>query len=259
MAEERPGAMQAPEDQEQQWPDLQGAGGPEEEQEEEDTPPDCIICFMPYDRLFKVPKALGCGHAFCLECLARINVSSEEVNAVSCPVCRELTRLPHRKGLPGLPTRYDLLEQLPSVPGAPKGSIRFSRRKGLLYMLGGNGGHGGNQGWAWGRAPALPKPGSTLNTISLSVDVGRPEPRVAGRSLRRLSITSWPFCVAVAVAIVVTVGLIACGVYIFFWLPGVYNMAVPGPGFSNFTWMLPPRPKINSTLTNHTLVPPTRH
>uniref|UniRef100_A0A7M4EKB7 Ring finger protein 225 n=1 Tax=Crocodylus porosus TaxID=8502 RepID=A0A7M4EKB7_CROPO len=229
----------------------------EEEQQKEETPLDCIICFTPYDRLFKVPKALGCGHAFCLECLARINVSSEEVNAVSCPMCRELTHLPRRKGLPGLPTRCDLLEQLPPLPGAPKGSVHFSRRKGLLYMLGGNG--GSNQGWAWGRAPALPKPSSTLNTISLSVDVGRPEPRVTGRSLRRLSITSWPFCVAIVVAIVVTVGLIACSVYIFFWLPGVYNMAVPRPGFSNFTWPLSSGPMINSTHTNHTLAPPTRH
>uniref|UniRef100_A0ACB8EGF7 Uncharacterized protein n=2 Tax=Sphaerodactylus townsendi TaxID=933632 RepID=A0ACB8EGF7_9SAUR len=73
---------------------------------------DCVICFTRYDRIFKVPKELSCGHIFCLECLARINVSSEDVNAISCPVCRAPTSLRTRKGLPGLPTRRDLLDQL---------------------------------------------------------------------------------------------------------------------------------------------------
>uniref|UniRef100_A0A8C0GR06 RING-type domain-containing protein n=1 Tax=Chelonoidis abingdonii TaxID=106734 RepID=A0A8C0GR06_CHEAB len=120
---------------------------------------DCVICFSPYDRLFKVPKVLGCGHIFCLECLARINVSSEQVNAVSCPVCRELTSLPTRKGLPGLPTCLDLLDQLPLAPVAPSSSVRFSRRQGLLYVPG--------WGTRKGRGLALPKPGPALSTISL--------------------------------------------------------------------------------------------
>lgn len=175
---------------------------------------DCVICFTPFDRLFKLPKELNCGHIFCLECLARISVSSEDVNALTCPICRAPTSLPSGKGLPGLPTRGDLLEQLSSMP-APPGSVRFDRRRGLLYMPGGS------------RCGAQlgPKLGASLNTISLSVDVGRPAPR--GPS-RMLSLSGWPFYVALAVALLVTIGLIICGVYIFL-LPSMYVIPVPGP------------------------------
>uniref|UniRef100_A0A8C3S367 Ring finger protein 225 n=1 Tax=Chelydra serpentina TaxID=8475 RepID=A0A8C3S367_CHESE len=204
-----------------------GSWGTKEEEEDEDkTSMDCVICFSPYDRLFKVPKVLGCGHIFCLECLARINVSSEQVNAVSCPVCRELTCLPPRKGLPGLPTCRDLLDQLPLAPAAPGSSVRFSRRRGLLYVPG--------WGTRKGRGLALPKPGPALSTVSLSVDVGRPAPQGVGRGLRGLGCSSWPFAVAVAVAVTLTVGLVISGVYIFFLLPSPYGL---GPG--NTTWQVP--------------------
>uniref|UniRef100_A0A8C8SBG2 Ring finger protein 225 n=1 Tax=Pelusios castaneus TaxID=367368 RepID=A0A8C8SBG2_9SAUR len=183
------------------------------------TSTDCVICFSPYDRLFKVPKTLACGHTFCLECLARINVSSEHVNAVSCPICRELTRLPPRKGLPGLPTHQELLDRLPLAPAAPGSSVRFSRSRGLLYVPG----WGPRKGWR----PALPKPGPSLNTVSLSVDVGRPAPEGMGRGPQGLGCSSWPFAVAVVVAVAVTVGLVICGVYIFFLLPG--PVLIPGP------------------------------
>nr|XP_042698589.1 RING finger protein 225 [Chrysemys picta bellii] len=210
----------------------QASWGTKEEEEEEDEDKasmDCVICFSPYDRLFKVPKALGCGHTFCLECLARINVSSEQVNAVSCPVCRELTCLPPRKGLPGLPTCLDLLDRLPLAPAAPSSSVRFSRRRGLLYVPG--------WGTRKGRGLALPKPGPALSTVSLSVDVGRPAPRGVGGGLRGLGCSSWPFAVAVAVAVTVTVGLVISGVYIFFMLPTTYG---PGPGgLGNATWQVP--------------------
>ncbi|XP_054834230.1 RING finger protein 225 [Eublepharis macularius] len=174
---------------------------------------DCVICFTPYDRLFKVPKELSCGHIFCLECLARINVSSEDVNALTCPVCRAPTSLPSRKGLPGLPTRSDLLEQLSAMP-APPGSVRFDRRRGLLYLPGGRKG-----------VPQVgAKPGAPLNTVSLSVDVGRPAPRGPGRML---SLSGWPFYVALAIALLVTIGLIICGIYIFL-LPSMYTVALTG-------------------------------
>ncbi|KAH1182561.1 RING finger protein 225-like [Mauremys mutica] len=200
------------------------------EEDEDKASMDCVICFSPYDRLFKVPKVLGCGHTFCLECLARINVSSEQVNAVSCPVCRELTSLPPRKGLPGLPTCLDLLDQLPLAPAAPSSSVRFSRRRGLLYVPG--------WGTRKGRGLALPKPGPALSTVSLSVDVGRPAPRGVGGGLQGLGCSSWPFAVAVAVAVTVTVGLVISGVYIFFMLPATYGPG-PGVGLGNATWQVP--------------------
>lgn len=166
---------------------------------------DCDICFTPFDRLFKQPKKLSCGHIFCLECLAHINVSSEDVNAITCPVCRALTSLPARKGLPGLPTPTDLLEQVSPVP-IPPGSVRFDRRRGLLYLPGG--GKGGVQ--------IGPKPGA--NAAGLSVDVGRPAPRGPGQMLR---FSGWPFYVALAVALLVTIALIICGIYIFL-MPTMY-------------------------------------
>ncbi|XP_038227857.1 RING finger protein 225 [Dermochelys coriacea] len=209
----------------------QAEAGPWGAEEDEDKASmDCVICFSPYDRLFKVPKALGCGHTFCLECLARINVSSEQVNAVSCPVCRKMTCLPTRKGLPGLPTCRDLLDQLPLAPAAPCSSVRFSRRRGLLYVPG----WGTRKGWGL----ALPKPGPALSTVSLSVDVGRPAPRGVGQGLRGVGCSSWPFAVAVAVAVTVTVGLVISAVYIFFLLPKTHGLG-SGVGLGNATWQVP--------------------
>lgn len=191
---------------------------------QEPSPLDCVICFTTFDRLFKLPKELSCGHIFCLECLARINVSSEDINALTCPICRAPTTLPSRKGLPGLPTRRDLLEQLSSTPAAP-GSVRFDRRRGLLYLPGGNRAH----------AQAGPKPAAPLNTVSLSVDVGRPPSQGARRIL---GLTGWPFYVALTVALVVTVGLIICGIYIFL-MPSMYTLSVGGPPHRNQSSGLP--------------------
>ncbi|XP_070593882.1 LOW QUALITY PROTEIN: RING finger protein 225-like [Erythrolamprus reginae] len=181
--------------------------GEEESASAEPSPLDCVICFTPYDQLFKLPKELSCGHIFCLECLARINVSSEDVNAITCPICRAPTVLPPRKGLPGLPTRRNLLEQLTAMP-VPPGSVRFDRRRGLLYLPSGN-----KTGAQLGS-----KPGPPLNTVSLSVDVGRPPPP---GSARRLSVSGWPFYAALSVALLVTVALIVCGIYIFM-MPSMY-------------------------------------
>ncbi|XP_026573683.1 RING finger protein 225 [Pseudonaja textilis] len=185
----------------------EAVNGTEEPSNAEPSPLDCVICFTPYDQLFKLPKELSCRHVFCLECLARINVSSEDVNAITCPVCRAPTVLPPRKGLPGLPTRRDLLEQLSAMP-VPPGSVRFDRRRGLLYLPAGN-----KSG-----AQVGSKPGPPLNTVSLSVDVGRPPPP---GSVRRLAVSGWPFYAALSVALLVTVALIVCGIYIFM-MPSMY-------------------------------------
>ncbi|XP_040437239.1 RING finger protein 225-like [Falco naumanni] len=168
------------------------------------SPLDCVICFAPYDRLFKVPKVLGCGHTFCLECLARVTVVAPDAPTLLCPICRRPTALPRRRGPPALPTRADLLALLP--PG-PAGSVRFSRPKGLLYV-----------------PPGHPKPPGQVPTVTLSLELGQPDPpapppsrgwpRVSGRwSLYR--------AVALTVALAVGGGLVLCGVFILFLQPMV--------------------------------------
>ncbi|XP_030051235.1 RING finger protein 225 [Microcaecilia unicolor] len=165
---------------------------------------ECVICFTQYDNVFKLPKVLQCGHTFCLECLARINVSSEEVNSVTCPICRNATRLSAKKGLPALDTDTSILSQLPG--GSELGSVRFSRKKGLLYVK--------DKGTPV--RPHLPKP-LQVSSVSLSLDVGRPTPR--SRIPLGCVRGSWLFYIAVSIAIILTLGLVMSGIYIFFLLP----------------------------------------
>lgn len=94
---------------------------------------ECVVCFCSYDNMFKTPKLLSCGHTFCLECLARINVSSPELKTLSCPVCREQTKLPHGRDLPHLNNNEDIFHRLPS--GMQRAlSVRFKRSKGKLML-----------------------------------------------------------------------------------------------------------------------------
>ncbi|XP_062454606.1 RING finger protein 225 [Rhea pennata] len=184
--------------------------------ESEGSPLDCIICFTRYDRVFKVPKALACGHTFCLECLARLSVTAPAAGTLLCPVCRRPTALPRRRGLPALPTRSDLLALLPAdVPAAP-GSVRFSRPKGLLYVR-----------------PA-PKSGQ-VPTVALSLEVGRPQPRnpPRGRSWPWTS-DRWPLykAVALAASLLVVGGLTLCSVFLFFLLPVSCKAGVPASNSS---------------------------
>ncbi|XP_029440532.1 RING finger protein 225 [Rhinatrema bivittatum] len=165
---------------------------------------ECIICFTQYDNVFKMPKVLRCGHTFCLECLARINVSSEEINSVTCPICRNATHLPTRKGLPALDTDMDILNQLPG--GLALGSVRFSRKKGLLYV----------KDKATPVRHHLPKP-LQVSSVSLSLDVGRPAPR--SRAPLGCVRGTWLFYIAVTIAVILTLGLVMSGVYIFFLFP----------------------------------------
>nr|XP_033772769.1 RING finger protein 225-like [Geotrypetes seraphini] len=168
---------------------------------------ECIICFTQYDNVFKLPKVLQCGHTFCLECLARINISSEEVNSVTCPICRNATRLPTRKGLPALDNDTSILSQLSG--DSELGSVHFSRKKGLLYM----------KDKSTSVRHHLPKP-LQVSSVSLSLDVGRPAPR--SRVPMGCVRGSWLFYIAVTIAVILTLGLVMSGIYIFFLLPYKY-------------------------------------
>nr|XP_005998173.1 PREDICTED: RING finger protein 225 [Latimeria chalumnae] len=164
---------------------------------------ECVICFSQYDNIFKLPKVLNCHHIFCLECLAKINVNSVREKEVTCPICREVTPLPRGKGLPALDNDSILLSQLP--PEMQKAqSIRFSRNKGRLYIK--------------------QKPASKsllknvhVNTISQSLDVGRPPLPQIHLNSSRVSFTqgSWCFLVVATAVILLTLALVLAGVFVF--------------------------------------------
>uniref|UniRef100_A0A3B5A5L9 Ring finger protein 183 n=1 Tax=Stegastes partitus TaxID=144197 RepID=A0A3B5A5L9_9TELE len=199
------------------------ARGSEEEEEEEaesdrrkTKPPEddvedteCAVCFCSYDNVFKTPKLLACGHTFCLECLARINVVSPELKTLSCPVCRELTELPHGQDLPRLGNNEDIIGKLP--PDMQRAlSIRFKRSKGKLMLKN-------------------PPPNSpTKPTPATVVDVGRPPSRVRGR-MRRLFRSDQCYYAVVGSIITVTVVLMLVGILAFVIIPNVVIRGPPGP------------------------------
>ncbi|XP_043940281.1 RING finger protein 225 [Protopterus annectens] len=177
--------------------------------EDSSSSTECIICFGNYDNVFKLPKVLCCGHTFCLECLARINVTSEEPRIISCPVCREPTRLPGGKGLPALENNQDALSHLPS-PLQHVQSVRFSRNKGLLYVK-------------------KPQPISILketpiSTVSQSLEIGRPEPRIPQHAAinHRILLTSWWFYAGVIGILLLVLAIILASIFVFVISPS-YN------------------------------------
>ncbi|XP_047384351.1 RING finger protein 225 [Sciurus carolinensis] len=196
------------------------------------SPMECLICVSPFDGVFKLPKRLDCGHVFCLECLARLSLATAGGgDAVACPVCRAPTRLAPRRGLPALPTQPGLLPRDARAPPPRQGSVRFDRRRGLLYLR-----------------PPPPSPGPRKSRAARAPPP--PPPLRLGRPLsRRLTLSSpaWAFNAAVALAVLVAAGLVVSGVYIFFLIPHAASAGparpqlvalAPAPGFSWF----PPRP-----------------
>lgn len=99
-----------------------------------DDPPEleCAVCFSQFNNVFNTPKVLQCGHTFCLECLARINIKSSQPESLQCPLCRAYTPLP----VPGLPKLATDMEVLSCLPEAMQHvySIRFSRSRGKLQV-----------------------------------------------------------------------------------------------------------------------------
>lgn len=202
----------------------------------EDT--ECAVCFCSYDNVFKTPKLLACGHTFCLECLARINVTSPELKTLSCPVCREVTELPHGQDLPRLGNNEGIIGKLP--PDMQRAlSIRFKRSKGKLLLK--------------NPPPSSPtKPtilslptknqdaqataGADLHLSAMEqgvapatmVDVGRPPNRVRGR-LRRLFRSDQCYYAVVGSIITITVALMLVGILAFVIIPNVIVNPRPPP------------------------------
>lgn len=162
------------------------------------------------------PKLLLCGHTFCLECLARINVSSVDVAAVSCPVCRHLTPLPHGRDLPRLQSDDAVLRRLPPTMRRPL-SVRFQRSKGKLLL----------------KSPPPPAAAAKLTVKDSGtaaedqgapppavLDVGRPPSRVQSR-LRRLFRSDRCYYAVVGGVITITVTLMLVGILAFIIVPRV--------------------------------------
>lgn len=202
---------------------------PGEEEEAE-----CNVCFCSYDNVFKTPKLLACGHTFCLECLARINVTSQEVRSLSCPLCRELTALPHGHDLPRLGTNQDIIGRLPSDMQRAL-SIRFKRSKGKLMLK-----HPPPRGKPASlfiptktRDPPPAAPGGDIGlaeqggaTAASVVDVGRPPSRMRGR-LRRLFRSDRCYYAVVASIITITLALMLVGILAFIITPRLSPPARP--------------------------------
>ena len=50
---------------------------------------ECSLCFD----LMKEPKLLSCAHTFCKDCLVQLYQCQRRGDKISCPVCRQTTRL----------------------------------------------------------------------------------------------------------------------------------------------------------------------
>ncbi|XP_047454374.1 E3 ubiquitin-protein ligase RNF183 [Mugil cephalus] len=198
------------------------------EDEVEDT--ECAVCFCSYDNVFKTPKLLACGHTFCLECLARINVTSAELKTLTCPVCRELTELPHGQDLPRLGNNQDIISKLPADMHRAL-SIRFKRSQGKLMLK-----HPPPNSPTKPHNLILPKkspeaqapPDASLRLGDMEqgmapatvLNVGRPPSRVRGR-LRRLFRSDQCYYAVVASIITITVALMLVGILAFVIIPNV--------------------------------------
>ncbi|KAK2831615.1 hypothetical protein Q7C36_016701 [Tachysurus vachellii] len=188
---------------------------------------ECPICFCSYDNVFKTPKLLACGHTFCLECLARINVLSTEIKKLSCPVCRELTEIRHGRDLPQLGNNENIFRKLPPQMQQAQ-SVRFERSKGKLVI---KNSHLTN--CFRKKSTVLPvrtiEEGLASNT---AVNVGRPPSRVRGR-VRRLFRSNNCYYTVVVSIIVVAVALVIVGILTFVVMPNVILGRRPSQGNDN--------------------------
>ncbi|XP_077577003.1 E3 ubiquitin-protein ligase RNF183 [Stigmatopora nigra] len=202
--------------------------------------PECAICFCSYDNIFKTPKLLACGHTFCLECLARINVSAPQLKTLSCPVCRELTDIPHGQDLPRLDNNQDIIGRLPPEMRRAR-SVRFKRSKGKLLLKKPENAATAASSSSAAAALTLPRKtqapaGDTLGLREVEdggqpaavVDVGRPPNRVHGR-IRRFCRSDRCYYISVASVVTVALVLLLVGILAFVIVPSA-NPPRPPPG-----------------------------
>ncbi|XP_041050376.1 RING finger protein 225-like [Carcharodon carcharias] len=175
--------------------------------EEKSCDLECAICFSNYNNVFRAPKVLNCGHTFCLECLARMNMKSNVAEAILCPLCRDLTVVP-KDGLPKLGNDPNILSCLPEAMQRIH-SIHFSRDKGMLFKKG-------------SRSQRMKEKKKVktffVSTVSQSLDVGHPaEPdshRQQDQSCCWWSHNKW-FIIVTIFVILMFVGLLISSIWFF--------------------------------------------
>lgn len=171
-------------------------------------------------------------------------MTSPELKTLCCPVCRELTDLPHGQDLPRLGNNQDIIGKLP--PDMQRAlSIRFKRSKGKLLLK-----NPPPSSPTKSNILTLPQKsqeaqmtaGGDLNMSALEqgippttvVDVGRPPNRVRGR-LRRLFRSDQCYYIVVASIITITVALMLVGILAFVIIPNVVVHRRPGNATSQGT------------------------
>lgn len=200
---------------------------------------ECIVCFCSFDNVFKAPKLLSCGHTFCLECLARINVNSPELKTLTCPICRELTEIRHGRDLPQLGNNEDIFRKLPAEMQRAL-SVRFKRSKGKLVLKNPppNSSIKSSLNLPVLKKKEEPASSNPLGAIeeglgqATMIDVGRPPSRVRGR-VRRLLYSNQCYYAVLAAIIIITVALMLVGIFTFVVMPFVHK--TPKPLLSNQT------------------------
>ncbi|XP_073674090.1 E3 ubiquitin-protein ligase RNF183 [Garra rufa] len=192
---------------------------------------ECIVCFCSFDNVFKAPKLLSCGHTFCLECLARINVNSPEIKTLSCPICRELTEIRHGRDLPQLGNNQDIFRKLPAEMQRAL-SVRFKRSKGKLIL---KNPPPNSSVRTTLNLPVLKKKeeqagGNALGIMeqgqATMIDVGRPPSRMRGR-MRRIMYSNQCYYAVVAAIITITVALMLVGIFTFVVMPYMHKPIRP--------------------------------
>ncbi|XP_040260863.1 RING finger protein 223-like [Bufo bufo] len=80
--------------------------------EPEHPVPECPICFVTYDNIFKTPLLLPCSHTFCMECLSKLCIFQKELETFCCPMCRAVVTIPPG-GVPHLPPNMGIVSRFP--------------------------------------------------------------------------------------------------------------------------------------------------
>ncbi|KAL5993124.1 hypothetical protein ACLOJK_014046 [Asimina triloba] len=81
--------------------------------------PECPVCLQSYgedDQI--IPRVLPCGHSACESCIKRL--PRRFPNAISCPACTLLVRLPEAGGPSSLPKNIDLLRFISQTKPPPQ-------------------------------------------------------------------------------------------------------------------------------------------